>query len=502
MSLEVIKSYLVKLGVDVDNKTFDQSKKVLGELDNTLGGMVKNMINSVPAGAISMVSALAFVDTAIVKSIMNVSEANLQYELLAKRMYLSVDAAKAFKLATDAIGENIQDIAWNAELKSRYFALVRDINSLRVPGEAKDLFKQVRALDFLFTRLKTSGKPFLEWVSYELLKLNKGTLQDISVKVGKFVENFLKNIPKYSKSIAEFLQIPIQLTKSFLEVLKGLWDLGGIALGGFVSLLKEIWNILPNIGKEITLLGVALGPVFLAGSPILAGALAFLATLLLIDDAMTFSKGGKSLDVLKPVWGVFKDIADFINKLIITIDVAIDYFSGRLKNISFKDALRKQLDIYDGIKEEESLNSEDLKGKPENFKMSENLPWWYKLGKKYGPPGYHIDQIEEGLKLEAQGVPLKSAGLWNSIKNAFMDSLEKTIELHKEMTGTEMLPAGVPWEAPSTGTFNTFNMSVVLQDYVSPSSLTDSLMDFKKRAEEEAKAQNIKMRIKTKVGAN
>lgn len=479
MSLEVIKSYLVKLGVDVDNKTFDQSKKVLGELDNTLGGMVKNMINSVPAGAISMVSALAFVDTAIVKTIMNVSEANLQYELLAKRMYLNVDAAKAYKLATDAIGENIQDIAWNAELKSHYFALVRDINSLRVPGEAKDLFKQVRALDFLFTRLKTSGRPFLEWISFELLKLNKGTLNEISEKMDRFVENFIKNIPRYSKDVAEFLQVPIQLTKSFIEVLKNLWDVGKMAIGGLHEILKIIWGLLPDIGKEAAILGGILAPIFVIGSPIIAGAAAFAAALLLIDDYMQFKKGHESLKLLVTLWETFDKVVNGTAKGILAAVMIIE----KLSHWGEKD-FDWGVNLTEDIKKEwQRFDNEIARqaGKPIPYPDVDRLSF---DEMRRGIPGVH---------LMAKQIPWENRNLY---ENDYLKDL-----LQNKGAGTAWRPS--PYlAAPSGETHNTFNMSFNLQDYISPADLSEAVTQIKRQAEAEAKAQNIQNRIKTKIGAN
>lgn len=351
MNPDIIKSYLVKLGVQVDSAAFNKMQSILDDVGKAISGNAVTSSAAMLKGASTIVGALVAIDTAIIKTVEQVAKADLQYQLLAQRMFLSVDAAKAFKLSSDALGASIHEIAWNAELKERYFILVNQINELKTPPEARRMLQEVRSIGFEFTKLKTSATSAIEWITFHLLKLNKGELFEMRSKLTEWVDKIIKNIPEWSKKVADFLQVPLQLLASALKFLEGIWTVG-TKLGGFIlDLLGKIWRLLPDIGKEAALLGAILAPLFFLNSPFLLGLAAISTALLLIDDLMAFKEGRESLKLLVPVWETLEIAISKVVAAIIAADVAYSHFVAYREGVPHPSGLSVGEDIKKSIQE-------------------------------------------------------------------------------------------------------------------------------------------------------
>src|ERR1051325_10211814 len=124
MSIDVIKSYLVSLGFSVEHselrKFEDAMKRAASIVQSStfgVGGIASTMIK---AGGI-VASALSGIALGAAAMMDNVAQADLQFQVFARRMFLSTDAAKSLKIATDALGYSLEDIIWGPrELQERF----------------------------------------------------------------------------------------------------------------------------------------------------------------------------------------------------------------------------------------------------------------------------------------------------------------------------------------------------------------------------------------------
>ena len=305
MDPEVLRSYLVKLGVQVDTAAFDKMKKVLADLEGVMGKHASSTATQATKGVGLIVGAYATLMVSIGKLIKQTADADMQFQLLGQKMYMSTEAVKAFKQATDTLGHSVQEIAWNAELKERYFVLVKDIQNLSVPQDAKDMMKQVRGIGSEFDRLKLASKLTLEQVAYNLMRINKGELTDIRTIFGNWVDKVYSKIPEMARKIAEFLQPFIQLGGSVIKFFKDMWESMKPTrdlIGQIVDKFKEFSGEIPPIFKQVMLLAGALGLIFALNSPIMIAVGVFIAALALIDDYMQFKDGKESMNALVPIW--------------------------------------------------------------------------------------------------------------------------------------------------------------------------------------------------------
>ena len=319
MDVDILKAYLVKLGVQIDTDSFNKVTNLLNELEKLLGKTSTSGAASFVRSAGVIAGALAVIDGALMKTIQHLAKTDLEYQLLAQRMYISVDAAKAFKIATDTLGHSLKEVAWNAELKAQYFELVKDINDLKVPQEAKDMFKQVRGISFEFDRMKMMSGRAIELIAYNLLKLNKGEVFSLSENLKKFNEYIKKNLPEWSKQIADFLQPIVQVTTSFVNFLKDIWNYFAPKVGKILNFFKEKWESISVKGKErILLIGMAIMS--------LASRLGLVASaLLLIDDYMAFKEGRKSMPFMIDKWQKLQGIIETVEILSGGIAIAWDH---------------------------------------------------------------------------------------------------------------------------------------------------------------------------------
>lgn len=305
MDPEVLRSYMIKLGVQVDTAAFDKMKKMLGDLESVMGKHASSTAMQATKGVGMIVGAYATLMISIGKLIKTTADADIQFQLLGQKMYMSTEAVKAFKQATDTLGHSVQEIAWNAELRSKYFVLVKDIQNLSVPEDAKDMMKQVRGIGFEFDRLKLASKLTLEQVAYNLMRINKGELTDIRTVFGNWVDKVYSKIPEMARKIAEFLQPFIQLGQSVIKFFKDMWESMKPTrdmINDIIGKLGEFYDKIPPIYKQILLLAGALGLIFAMGSPIMLAMGVFIGALALIDDYMQFKDGKESMNALVPIW--------------------------------------------------------------------------------------------------------------------------------------------------------------------------------------------------------
>ena len=352
--MNFLEEYLVKLGIQIDNKQFKKAKDVLGDLS-------KNLEKRLPAGSATAIKAFGLLATAITgvtvetaKMVNQVAKADMQYQLLAQRMFMSVQATKAFTLASETLGANLQEIAWNVELRERYFDLVDQVNKLEIPPEARDMLKQVRSIGHEFDRLKLAGKLSLEWIAVHLLGLNKGGLTEMRTQLRSFTENIFDKIPIWTKQIATFLDIPIKLAKTVIRLFGDIKDVAMPVLELIWGFLDKIWNMMAPWQRQLIVLGALILAVFspIVG-PIAAATAAVTAFLLALDDFYAYSEGRKSSQLLAPFWEFAEFLQFTLTRSILRVIVIADHMWSALKRqrhasgLSWKQDLDKTIKDFD-----------------------------------------------------------------------------------------------------------------------------------------------------------
>ncbi len=316
---DILKEYLVSLGFQIDSEAYRRFTDTVNKTTEQVTKSASEMAKGFAGSATVVTTAFAAIGFGTVELFSKIAKADMEYQKLAMHMFMSKDAAKDMKIATDALGESIQDIAWNPELRSHYNELVKQQREMRTPGDASGQLRMIRDVEFEFTRLRVTATRAFEWVGYYLFKHLAGPIKQIKESLTSITDWLQLNMPQWTEKLASMLSTIIEVGGS---VVRFLMDI--------LSGLKQIWDIMPGWGKAIA------AALLVATSPLAAWTAAITAVILLIDDFYAYIDGRKSSKTLAPIWNVLVKTMDYVIKSIVTTLALLDYLYDKLSGDSRK----------------------------------------------------------------------------------------------------------------------------------------------------------------------
>jgi len=329
----ILKEYLVSIGFDVEDRSYRKLHNAISNIDKTIekfaantsketkkaekateeatgsmGNKVDDLGKKYVKSATLITTALASIGAATLGLLNRVSEMDLGYQKFALHMFLGRDAAREMKIAMDALGESIEDIAWMPEIRQRYFSLVNQARGMEGPNDMEKQLRYLRDIRFEFTRLQIEGTYGMRWIAYHLTQYLSGPLADIRTGMQKFNDWLTENMPAWTDKAAHFISVLFGVARSAWRFVSDIF-----------TKLYTAWDMLPDWAKKIAAaLTVALAPV----SP----ALKVLGALILaIDDFYAYIDGRKSSKILGPIWHALITTVDYIVKGLVAAMVAADY---------------------------------------------------------------------------------------------------------------------------------------------------------------------------------
>lgn len=297
---ELIKEYLVGLGVKIDKPGFKEMESTINQTSSTIssatGSWAKNFVSA--SGII--VTAMASVTASVVGLMTAVSKQDLAMEKYSRQMLVSKDAALEMKQAIDALGESVQDIQITPELYNRYKALVTDGRNMKVGGDYEGTMKNFRDLIFEFTRLKQEAGYAMQWVGYYLMKYLSRPLEDAKKSFRNLNDSLIKNMPVWTEKVARALVYIINVGRHFWDLLKSIG-----------KTIYDVWDAFPR-GIKIAAAALAAFFVMLRASP-LSRIIALVSTLLLlVDDYFGYMEGKQA--AMGPIWDKLNGYIDVAKK--------------------------------------------------------------------------------------------------------------------------------------------------------------------------------------------
>lgn len=276
---EMIKEYLVGLGVQIDKPGFAEMDSTIKTTTNVIetatGAWAANFVKA--SGII--VTAIASVSTAVAGLMKSTAQHDLEMEKFARRMMLTKDAAWEMKKATDALGESVSDIVITPELMERYKTLVQDGRQMRIGGDFRETMKSFRDLTFEFTRLKQEVSYAMSWVGYYLIKYLNRPLQEAREKFKSFNDSFIRNMSVWTEKAARALVYIINIGIHLFDFIKSV-----------TSSIYKMWEAFPR-GVKIATVAVLGFFAVLRASPFGRMIMLVSTLLLLIDDYFGYMEG-------------------------------------------------------------------------------------------------------------------------------------------------------------------------------------------------------------------
>lgn len=277
--LDVIKSYLVSLGFQVDNATFNKGQLAIKSMDKTVEGFAGNSVKNFAKAGTAVTSFFVAANIGIAKYMQGLAKADLQNEMFARKMWMNKDSAVAYKNSLSALGAELQDLYLSPELLQRYNELRKQATQLSAPDEYDDQMKQIRDVVFEFQRLKLESTYAMQWVGYYLFKYLEKPIGDIKEMMKELNDSISKNMPSWTKDVAQVLSWIVRLGSA------GAWA------------IQKLFNALDELSPKTKVAGSAfLGLFALLKMGPIGWIIAGLTTLLLLlDDYKTYTEGGDSL---------------------------------------------------------------------------------------------------------------------------------------------------------------------------------------------------------------
>jgi hypothetical protein len=367
------------------------------ELANSAGNLVEQIINSQSAAEdlaeeggnafklfslkalgpiaaiVAGVAATALAIKGLAKYLGDLANQDIEYEKLSRQLWTTKENAKEVDMALKTMGVTMQDLWLSPTLLKQFNELRKDSAALKLPKEYTDNLKVIQGIGLEFSRLKQLGQLAFQWIGNYILKYAAEPLNELRQLVHSFNEWLVKNIPNIGKIIGTIVGVLIRIIAIILKII-------GVVIK-LTSPIIHIIELIGQIGDEFEKLPEPIKTTLkIIGVMILAVASPILFVIGLIDDLMTYFRGGKSLtgtvidkiaDKLKGLGdkiknfsdackNILKNIGEYFKKI---IDEAIEYLENKFpiikKTIDFAKGTKDKWDEFWGNDEESKKKKQE-----------------------------------------------------------------------------------------------------------------------------------------------
>jgi hypothetical protein len=245
--LNVLDEYLVKLGATVDTSSFAHFQNALRESAQMVDANAISMTKSVLKTETALVSGFFAIGAAAVGLADKVAMADQSYRLFGLQMFMAKDAARGLKVAMDALGEPLNMIMIDSELRDRAYQLIKDQQAMAPTGEFNEQMKKIRDIRFEFTRLEVEVQYLGMHVVQDFLNALGMGPDDLLAKLRRFNDWIITHIPQISAIIVKYF-LPV-----WRDVLMIMKDVGHV-VQDFATVFDNVVGLISGDG---TVRGVA-----------------------------------------------------------------------------------------------------------------------------------------------------------------------------------------------------------------------------------------------------
>lgn len=225
MSTSFVDEYLVRLGSSVDASGMARFNQALREAQNVATASASGIASSFFKAQTEIVGGFLAIGSAAVGLVDKVAMADQSYRLFALNMYMTKDAARALKISMDALGEPLENLTWDPELRARTQQLIADQKAMAPEGNGQDFeaqMKKIRDIRFQFTRMEVEGQYLaMNAVNAFLTALGAGP-DTLLQKLERFNEYVTHHMPEITTFlVTKFMPVWRDVEKVTLDVYHG-----------------------------------------------------------------------------------------------------------------------------------------------------------------------------------------------------------------------------------------------------------------------------------------
>jgi hypothetical protein len=221
MPVNVIEAYLVSLGFHVDHLAAQKFEDAVKRAATATEKFAKDMTVGFVAAGGTIATVLTAVGAGTLSLMDRVSQADLGYQLFARRMFMGADAAKKLKIAADALGYTLEEIIWGPpELAQRYQQLIKDQTFMmkELGGPAfEQKMRNLRDIRFEFTRMGVEVQYFGMKLTESIMDKLFGGPASLDRRLSQLNEWFQRSIPHMADVVSNVLAPALRTAGSLFE---------------------------------------------------------------------------------------------------------------------------------------------------------------------------------------------------------------------------------------------------------------------------------------------
>jgi hypothetical protein len=201
MSNNFVDEYLVRLGASVDQSGLSRFHQALHDTASVTDRTAFGMAQAIFKAQTEIVGGFVAMGTAAVGLVDKVAMADQEYRLFALHMYMTKDAARGLKVAMDALGQPLENLAWDTELRERTKRLLEDQRGMAPSGDFEAQMRKIRDARFEFTRMEVELQYLGMHVAQDFLKALGMGPDDLLKRLRTFNDWVVHDMPAISQKI-------------------------------------------------------------------------------------------------------------------------------------------------------------------------------------------------------------------------------------------------------------------------------------------------------------
>lgn len=233
--IEIIKDYLISIGMQVDKKSFKEADNQMKQVDQKLEKFSKKAGKGVKSVAKAGIMLAGTVALALGKMASSIAEADRQVGLLAHRLYTTKENARSLQMAMKQMHiaslEELRELAIDPESREQFLELKQLARSLE-NGEFQKSLKEIRELNHEFRKMM---------IRFEYLK----------IEVASHLAGAMKGLSKGIKAILPLIKWIVNLVRGVTILAVNGWKMIFNGIKQLPQTFKGVFNVLNALLKPI-----------------------------------------------------------------------------------------------------------------------------------------------------------------------------------------------------------------------------------------------------------
>jgi len=263
--IDVIKQYLVRLGFSTDAPALEKFDHALRKAGQAVERVTSGMAKQAAVAGTEVIASLTGIAGAALGLMTNVADADLSFQMFARRMFINTDAARHMKIALDALGVSAEDVIWGPpELAQRYRALeqlqIRIEKEFGGTAEMEKRLRQFRDVEFKFTEFKVTLGQLARGATMTLVDRLFGDGK-VQAKLEEWLNWLIINVPRLSTELADALTPTL---KDMYRIWEDLVAIGRDATSMFLEFVGAVYGDQQLSKGEVTIKNIGLALTHIA----------------------------------------------------------------------------------------------------------------------------------------------------------------------------------------------------------------------------------------------